>query len=72
MEEKEELKLSTAGYKNRKGFITKEEFLKMIKSLNFQFIASYEIKLVTGMLVDCSKDTCETLGYSIKLNEYRY
>lgn len=71
-EESQELKLSGEAFRNRKGFITKEEFLRMIKTLNFQYVASYDIKLVTGMIIDCKEDKANTLGYTIKLNEYKY
>ena len=74
MEERQdlELELGTAALKNRKGYVTKEEFLRTMKSLNFKYIASYDIKLITEIIIDCKEDKVESLGYTIKLNEYRY
>lgn len=48
-------------------YIAKEDFLKMIETLQFTHIEYADIKLITGYLYDGENDTIKRLGFKIEI-----
>lgn len=48
-------------------YIAKEDFLKMIETLQFTHIEYANIHLITGYLYDAEDDTIKRLGFKIEI-----
>lgn len=64
----ERFELETKKFEIEKSYLTKEEFMNIVNSIDFISIKECNIEIITGFIVDCEKNTIQPLTKNININ----